>query len=122
MTIAKNRFTHTIHRPARGRRAIVPDPTPTTTNSVHIPSENTNKYMNPSAALFVEATQVNTAAMTGAEQGAATNPESAPIANAPESRPAFPVLVAHSSVELGTRIVKMSSMAAAARDRKSTRL
>src|SRR5689334_7441828 len=117
MTIAKKRFTHTIHMPARGRRAIVPDPTPTTTNSVHIPSENTNKYINPSAALFVDATHVSTAAITGAEQGAATSPDSAPIANAPESRPPFPVFAAHSSVVLGTRIVTTSSMASAANSR-----
>src|SRR6185369_15311997 len=114
MTIAKKRFTHTIHMPARGKRAIVPDPTPTTTNSVHIPNENTNKYRKPRAALFVDATHVSTAAITGAEQGAATRPDSAPIANAPENRPAFPVDAAHSSVLVGTRIGTTSSIAPAA--------
>ena len=43
ITSAKTRFTHTIHIPARGSRAIAPDDSPTTTSSVHIPSENTNR-------------------------------------------------------------------------------
>jgi len=40
--------------------------------------------MNPSVALCVVDTHVSTAAITGAEQGAATRPDSAPITNAPE--------------------------------------
>ena len=69
MTSANTRFTHTIHTPARGRRVSVPDESPTTTSSVHIPRENTNKYKNPSAALFVVETHVSTAAITDVPQG-----------------------------------------------------
>src|ERR1700759_3525494 len=114
MTIAKTRFTHTTHMPARGRRAIAPDDRPTTTSSVHIPSENTNKYRKPSAADFVDDTHVSTAAITGAEQGAAASPDIAPIVNAPDARPAVPALLARSSSLVGTRTGSTSSIASAA--------
>src|SRR4051812_31131214 len=114
MTIANTRFTHTIHIPARGSRAIAPDDSPTTTSSVHIPSEKTNKYRNPSAADFVDETHVRTAAITGAEQGAATRPDIAPMVNAPEARPAVPALLARSRSRVGTRTGSTSNIARAA--------
>ena len=36
-------FTVTIHVPARGSREMAPDDSPTTTSSVHIPSEKANR-------------------------------------------------------------------------------
>src|SRR5215831_1318815 len=114
MTTAKKRFTQTIHKPARGIRAILPDDNPTTTSSVHIPSENTNRYVKPSTALFVVDTQVRTAAITGAEQGAATSPDIAPMVNAPDARPAVPALLARCNTEFGTRTGITSSIASAA--------
>src|SRR4051794_18918823 len=114
MTIAKNRFTQTIHMPARGRRAIAPDDNPTTTSSVHMPSEKTNRYRKPSAADFVDDTHVSTAAITGAEHGAATNPDIAPMVNAPDARPAVPAELARSNNLVGTRIGRTSSIASAA--------
>src|SRR6185503_15083325 len=110
MMIANSRFTHTIHIPARGSRAIAPDDRPTTTSSVHIPSENTNRYRKPSAADFVDDTHVSTAAITGA----ATRPDIAPIVNAPDARPAVPALLARSRILVGTRTGRTSSMASAA--------
>src|SRR5215471_4489583 len=71
--------------------------------------------MNPSVALRVVDTQVSTAAITGAEQGAATSPDSAPMINAPEYRPADPAVDARASNADGTRIGTTSSMASAAR-------
>jgi hypothetical protein len=43
MATAKMRFTHTIHMPARGRRETAPLERPTTTSSVHMPSEKANR-------------------------------------------------------------------------------
>src|SRR5438874_6121252 len=114
MTSANTRFTHTIHTPARGSRVNVPDESPTTTSSVHIPSENTNRYKKPNAALCVVDTQVSTAAITGAEHGAATSPESAPMTSAPEYRPAVPAVDARDRSEAGIRTGSTSSMASAA--------
>src|SRR3569833_1814825 len=114
MMIANTLFTHTIHIPARGSRAIAPDDSPTTTSSVHIPSENTNRYRNASAADFVDDTHVSTAAITGAEHGAATNPDIAPMVNAPDARPAVPVLLARTRIRVGTRTGNTSSMVSAA--------
>src|SRR3954471_21075899 len=70
--------------------------------------------MNPSPALLVDETQVSTAAITGAEQGAATRPDIAPMVNAPETRPAVPALDARARMADGTRIGSTSSMASAA--------
>src|SRR5207237_10866662 len=106
--------THTTHIPARVSRAIAPVERPTTTSNVHIPSENTNKYKNPNAALLVVATHVSTAAITGAEHGAATRPDIAPMVNAPEARPAVPADVARSRIAFGTRTGSTSSIASAA--------
>src|SRR5678815_1682189 len=100
--------------PARGSLAIAPDERPTTTSNVHIPSENTNRYKKPNPALFVVDTHVSTAAITGAEHGAATRPDMAPIVNAPDTRPAVPADVARSRIEVGTRTGNTSSMANAA--------
>src|SRR5690348_17924202 len=46
-----------------------------------MPSENTNRYTNPSTPLRVAATQVSTAANAGAPHGAATIPDVAPSRN-----------------------------------------
>ena len=70
--------------------------------------------MNPSTALFVDATQVSTAAITGAEHGAATRPDIAPIVNAPDSRPVLPTLLARSTIPDGRRTGITSNMANAA--------
>src|ERR1041384_2745636 len=90
---------------------MAPDDNPTTTSSVHIPSENTNRYRNPSPADFVDATHVSTAAITGAEHGAATRPDIAPMVNAPDTRPAVPAVLARSRMRAGTRTGSTSSMA-----------
>src|SRR5918911_3932908 len=103
MTMANNRLTHTIHTPAGGSRVSDPDDNPTTTSSVHMPNENTNRYTNPSAALCVVATHVSTAAITGAEHGAATSPDSAPMTNAPAMRPPAPAVAARDISALGSR-------------------
>src|SRR5688572_7484018 len=52
---------HTIHTPALGSAASVPENSPTTTSSAVIPRENTKRYTKPSTALRVLATQVSTA-------------------------------------------------------------
>src|SRR5215213_11177342 len=114
MTSAKTFFTVTIHAPARGNRASEPLESPTITRSVDIPSENVSRYRKPSATLFVTVTQVSTAAITGAEQGAATSPDIAPIANAPENRPPVPADDARSSRAAGTGTGITSSIARAA--------
>src|SRR5207237_562517 len=106
--------THTTHIPARVSRAIAPVERPTTTSNVHIPSENTNKYKNPNAALLVVATHVSTAAMTGAEHGAATRPDIAPMVNAPDARPAVPAVLARTKIAFGMRTGRTSSIARAA--------
>src|SRR4051794_35402416 len=100
--------------PARGSRAIAPDDSPTTTSSVHMPSENTNRYMKPSAADLVDDTHVSTAAITGAEQGAATSPDIIPMVNAPETRPAVPAELARARMDIGTRTGSTSSIASEA--------
>src|SRR3954471_8049813 len=70
--------------------------------------------MNPSPALLVDETHVSTAAITGAEHGAATRPDIAPMVNAPETRPAVPAELARSRMRVGTRTGSTSSMASAA--------
>src|SRR2546425_1155000 len=78
---------HDIQAPARGSAASAPENTPTTTSSADMPSENTNRYRNPSTALRVVATQVRTAANAGAPQGAATSPDVAPSRNTAGEEP-----------------------------------
>src|SRR5262245_65749586 len=87
---------------------------PTTTSNVHMPIEKTNRYRKPSVALFVAVTHVNTAAITGAEHGAATSPDIAPMMNAPEARPAVPAVAARSRITDGTRNGIPSNMGRAA--------
>src|SRR5678815_676095 len=87
--------------PALGMRLSMPLETPTATRSAHIPSEKANRYANPSTALFVVVTHVSTAAITGAEQGAATRPDIAPMMNAPENRPPVPAEDARSTTPPG---------------------
>src|SRR5487761_1937804 len=114
MARAKNFLIQTIQAPARGSRASEPEEAPSTTSSVDMPSENTNRYRNPSTALLVVDTQVSTAAMTGAEQGAATRPETAPMTKAPENLPAEPAALARARSAVGMRTGMTSSMASAA--------
>src|SRR2546428_11298763 len=78
---------HNIHAPARGSAASAPEKKPTTTSRTVMPSENTNKYRNPSTALRVVATQVRTAANAGAPHGAATSPDVAPRWNTAGQEP-----------------------------------
>src|SRR6476469_7528027 len=80
-----------------------------------MPSEKTNRYMNPSAALFVDDTHVSTAAITGAEHGAATRPDMAPMMKAPDARPAVPIVAARVMIPAGSRIGTTSSMLSPAR-------
>src|ERR1019366_3756614 len=94
MMIAKARLTHTIHIPARGNFATAPLDRPTTTSSADMPSEKEKRYAKPRTADFVFVTHVSTAAITGAEQGAATSPLIAPITNTPASRPPPPAVAA----------------------------
>src|SRR5438105_15914457 len=70
--------------------------------------------MNPRTPLLVVLTHVSTAAMTGAEHGAATSPETAPITNAPERFPPCPADAALVSSHDGTRTGMTSSIASAA--------
>src|SRR6266481_10195373 len=74
--------------------------------------------MNPSTPLFVAVTQVSTAAITGAEQGAATNPEAAPMTNTPERLPPSPAVAARVRSHVGTRTGMTSSIANAAMIRR----
>src|SRR6266567_3164747 len=88
-------FVHAIHAPARGSVDSVPENSPTTTSSAVMPSEKTNRYVKPNTPLRVVATQVNTAAKTGAPHGAATIPDVAPRRKTagydpPESHPPHP--------------------------------
>src|SRR6185295_13311489 len=92
ITNANTFLRRTIHTPARGIRLNVPLDTPTATSNAHIPSENANRYANPSHALFVVVTHVSTAAITGAEHGAATSPDIPPMTRAPENRPPVPAV------------------------------
>src|ERR1035441_8101682 len=94
MSSANARLTHIIHTPARGSFATAPLESPTTTSSAHIPSENANRYAKPRTAERVVDTHVSTAAMTGAEQGAATSPLIAPITNVPAIPPPPPAVAA----------------------------
>src|SRR5213078_4766217 len=75
-----------------------------------MPSENTNRYTNPSRPLRVVATQVRTAAKAGAPQGAATMPDVAPSKKTagydPPDRPA-----AHASRRRGADSGNTSSIA-----------
>src|SRR6476469_1446409 len=93
------RLTQTIHEPALGSRAIVPLNKPTATSKAHTPSEKLRRYTNPSTGRCVRVTHVSTAAITGAEHGAATSPETAPIMSAPDTRPAVPALAARAISE-----------------------
>ena len=52
--------------------------------------------------------------MTGAEQGAATRPEAAPMMNAPATRPPVPALAARCRMAAGTRTGMTSNMDRAA--------
>jgi len=63
---------------------------------------------------LVVVTQVSTAAITGAEHGAATRPDIAPMMNAPEARPAVPAVAARSRLTDGTRNGMTSNIASAA--------
>src|SRR5436309_4521772 len=105
-------FTHTIQLPARGSAVAAPENNPTTTSSAVIPSENTNRYTNPSTPLRVVATQVSTAANAGAPHGAATIPDVAPSKNTagydPPPRPDT-----HRIRRCGAEIGITSSMASA---------
>src|SRR6476619_7790889 len=65
-------------------------------------------------ALWGTVTHVSTAAITGAEQGAATRPDIAPMAKAPENRPAVPRFDARAMIPAGTRIGTTSTMLNAA--------
>jgi hypothetical protein len=65
--------------------------------------------MKPSPARLVVVTQVSTAAITGAEHGAATNPETVPMMNAPEKRPTAPAELARWRIEAGTLSGRTSS-------------
>src|SRR5512134_1179874 len=110
MTNANTFFTRTIQIPARGSRLRAPLDTPTATSSAHIPSEKAKRYANPSPALFVVVTQVSTAAITGAEHGAATSPDIAPITSAPEKRPPVPAVDARLTSDAGIRTGITSSI------------
>src|SRR5215204_1644179 len=114
MINAKPRLTQTIHAPAFGSREILPLNKPTTTSSAHIPREKLNRYTNPRAARWVVVTHVRTAAMTGAEQGAATRPDTAPITRAPDTRPAVPAVDALATSADGKRTGITSSIESAA--------
>src|SRR5215218_11073750 len=105
------RLIQTIQKPARGSRARKPDDAPTATSSVHIPSENTNRYKKPSQALLVVVTQVSTAAITGAEHGAATSPDIAPMTSAPVNRPPVPAVDARWISDAGSCTGITSSIA-----------
>src|SRR6185312_1164877 len=114
MMIANTFFTHIIQEPARGSRDSVPADTPTATNSVLMPNEKTNKYRKPNTALCVVDTHVSTAAITGAEHGAATSPDAAPIANVPAYCPPRPAVDARCANPCGTRTGITSTIANAA--------
>src|SRR5712691_7676341 len=103
---------HDIHTPARGSAASAPEKKPTTTSSADMPSENTNRYRNPSTALRVVATQVSTAANAGAPHGAATNPEVAPRRKTAGYDPP-PRLPAQAASFAGSRTGMTSSIASA---------
>src|SRR3954467_6920703 len=70
--------------------------------------------MNPSTPLFVDVTHVSTAAITGAEHGAATRPDTAPMTNTPQRLPPRPAADALVSSHDGTRTGIASSIASAA--------
>src|SRR5439155_7030800 len=103
-------LTHTIHAPDLGSAATVPENRPTTMSRAVIPSENTNKYTNPSTPLRVVATHVRMAAKAGAPHGAATIPEVAPSRNTPGYDPPVSPAV-HSSRRRGAETGITSSMA-----------
>src|SRR5213594_1673697 len=105
-------LTQASHAPARGSAVTAPLNSPTPTSSAVMPSENTNKYTNPSTPLRVVATQVSTAANAGAPHGAATIPDVAPSKNTagydPPPRPDT-----HRIRRCGAEIGITSSMASA---------
>src|SRR6267378_4638817 len=103
---------HDIHAPARGSAASAPEKNPTATSRADMPSENTNRYRNPSTALCVVATQVSTTANAGAPHGAATIPDVAPSRKTAGYDPP-PKLPAHAARRVGMRIGITSSSARA---------
>src|SRR5918996_2786104 len=107
-----------VHLPDRGSAASPPLNSPTATRRAVSPSEKTNRYRKPRAALRVVLTKVRTAANAGAPHGAATNPEVAPNANTPptESPLILPTIAATLS---GRAMVKTSK---SARPHTSSRL
>src|SRR5207249_2563290 len=103
---------HDIHAPARGSAASAPEKNPTTTSRTDMPSENTNRYRNPSTALRVVATHVSTAANAGAPHGAATSPDVAPRRKTAGYEPP-PRLPAQAERRAGSRTGMTSSSASA---------
>src|SRR5438093_13328445 len=99
-----------IHAPAAASAARAPGRNPTTTSRADMPSENTNRYRNPSTALRVVATQVSTAANAGAPHGAATSPDVAPRRNTAGYEPP-PRLPAQAERRAGSRTGMTSSSA-----------
>src|SRR5205814_242518 len=83
--------------------------------SEHMPRENARRYVKPSSALRVAATQVRIAAITGAPHGAATRPEATPMISTPVTFPPTPADAARavSQPGMGTGI-RSAIMAAAA--------
>src|SRR5690242_4367648 len=111
---AKARLTQSIHGPARGRRIVVSVASAATTSSEHIPRENASRYVKPSSALRVAATQVRIAAITGAPHGAATRPETRPMISTPIAFPPVPADVARARSQAGTGTGIRSAIIAAA--------
>src|ERR1700704_3282132 len=74
--------------------------------------------MNPSTPLFVAVTHVSTAAITGAEHGAATSPEAAPMTKTPYRLPPLPAVAARVRSHAGTLTGMTSSIASAATMRR----
>src|SRR3979411_3021695 len=74
--------------------------------------------MNPRTPLLVAVTHVRTAAITGAEHGAAQSPEAAPITKTPYRLPPLPAADARVSSQVGTRTGITSSIASAAMIRR----
>ena len=66
----------------------------------------------------LEGLSSHTAAMTGAEHGAATKPDIAPMVNAPDTLPAVPAVLARSKIDAGIRTGRTSSIARAASNNK----
>src|SRR5579862_4612929 len=71
--------------------------------------------MNPRAALRVVPTHVKTAAITGAEHGAATSPDAAPMRSAPTAPPLRPAFEARAIRADGIGTGRTSNMTSANR-------